>query len=700
MSSPFVAAAAQAAFEQQQQEDDEHRISRTHPTEGDVAEGSTSRNLLAFTPLIQSASSRPFGDEPDDSGLEMRRVNSHTFASSGGRGAGMAANREGTSTGPPSRSLTVQSSRSQGVGVGVEVDQQRQLASRGAPRCGEELYEPGLDQALFYRSASIAALSLIGLLLNMAFIAAAVEYQVESILENGVASSSGGDLHYRGATISTSRGIEGGQILVTILSFACMVLIAESNVYEFRQQQRAELRLLVGANNPLPPLPSLFNQRILWLLIRRSALEVLIHFPHAFPYALLNDYSRYLSVAMLARLYTLLRPLGFRHPSFSRRFEIFGSKANIERFPIVVVDWRTMIKMWFLEHTGIIFIACTLGAIFLCAFGVYIAEAEVQPDSYGGYNNCLWFIFVTAATIGYGDMYPVTSLGRICAILAGMLGVILANMIAGILAVQFSKTASQNEIANFMEKSKRTAKTRKAALLAISEFWTLTYWKRKHRPGVYSLRSACQTSPIHLSKYHNMKNSIEEMKKQKKLLDQVSCEDGQQAAEMGKLLVTAADLSERVMSLQHKTDRIERLAEENQRRALSRMTEMDATQQQRVQEVETRLLETEKELQKRVDETHALCMEIMRAVRQGNESLSRHSSSLAMQASASSVRHGSPEAPPRRMSVVQSSVDAAEGSVLGASASSAQFGQQIAMMNVILRKLSKGQEDIMERLRK
>lgn len=44
------------------------------------------------------------------------------------------------------------------------------------------------------------------------------------------------------------------------------------------------------------------------------------------------------------------------------------------------------------------------------------------------YGNCCWLMLVTMTTVGYGDMYPITTLGRMCAIVACLTGIILVSM--------------------------------------------------------------------------------------------------------------------------------------------------------------------------------------------------------------------------------------------------------------------------------
>ena len=47
-------------------------------------------------------------------------------------------------------------------------------------------------------------------------------------------------------------------------------------------------------------------------------------------------------------------------------------------------------------------------------------------------GSSIYFAFITAFTIGYGDIVPVTTLGRIVAVLIGLLGTIFVGLVVAI----------------------------------------------------------------------------------------------------------------------------------------------------------------------------------------------------------------------------------------------------------------------------
>ena len=56
-----------------------------------------------------------------------------------------------------------------------------------------------------------------------------------------------------------------------------------------------------------------------------------------------------------------------------------------------------------------------LGATLLAASIMHVVEGHAQPDKFGTIPEAMWWAIVTLGTIGYGDVVPVTVLGRIVA---------------------------------------------------------------------------------------------------------------------------------------------------------------------------------------------------------------------------------------------------------------------------------------------
>ncbi|WP_285817804.1 potassium channel family protein [Echinimonas agarilytica] len=75
--------------------------------------------------------------------------------------------------------------------------------------------------------------------------------------------------------------------------------------------------------------------------------------------------------------------------------------------------------------------------IFIAAFTVYYAESPLQNAPISEPEEALWWALVTVSTVGYGDFYPVTDLGRILGALLIITGVGLYAATSGYCAQQF-----------------------------------------------------------------------------------------------------------------------------------------------------------------------------------------------------------------------------------------------------------------------
>jgi voltage-gated potassium channel len=77
-------------------------------------------------------------------------------------------------------------------------------------------------------------------------------------------------------------------------------------------------------------------------------------------------------------------------------------------------------------------------ALIFSATGMYLMEAEEQPEVFGSIPRALWWSVATLTTVGYGDVYPHTAVGKVFAGLTAVTGIGLIAMPTGILAAAFS----------------------------------------------------------------------------------------------------------------------------------------------------------------------------------------------------------------------------------------------------------------------
>ena len=87
----------------------------------------------------------------------------------------------------------------------------------------------------------------------------------------------------------------------------------------------------------------------------------------------------------------------------------------------------------------ILFIWVTLILLYLTAVGIYFFENEAQPDVFASVFHSLWWAISTLTTVGYGDVYPITTGGRIFTGGILIIGLGIVAVPAGLFASALSK---------------------------------------------------------------------------------------------------------------------------------------------------------------------------------------------------------------------------------------------------------------------
>lgn len=75
--------------------------------------------------------------------------------------------------------------------------------------------------------------------------------------------------------------------------------------------------------------------------------------------------------------------------------------------------------------------------LIIISFFMYYAEHEAQPDKFGSIPEAMWWGMATLTTIGYGDVVPITPLGKFLGGLFALAGVAILALPTGILSSGF-----------------------------------------------------------------------------------------------------------------------------------------------------------------------------------------------------------------------------------------------------------------------
>jgi voltage-gated potassium channel len=188
-------------------------------------------------------------------------------------------------------------------------------------------------------------------------------------------------------------------------------------------------------------------------------------------FKILERISVYLfTIEYLLRLWSCTYETKYKHPIFGRLKWVvsFGALIDLLAFapfylPFAKVDLRVVriLRLFrflrifklgrYMNATRMIsnvfkskkeeLILCliiTFSLIIVASSLMYFTENQAQPDKFSSIPTTMWWCVTTLTTVGYGDVFPITVLGRLLTAFIAILGLGMFALPAGILASGFS----------------------------------------------------------------------------------------------------------------------------------------------------------------------------------------------------------------------------------------------------------------------
>jgi voltage-gated potassium channel len=171
------------------------------------------------------------------------------------------------------------------------------------------------------------------------------------------------------------------------------------------------LRLWVCTLNPAYSHP--IKGRLRFMVTPFAIIDLLAILPFYIPFIIHVD-LRFLRILRLFRILRILK-LG----RYSDAVTTFGSIISRKKEELLVA-------------LSLLFIA-----LVLVSSVMFYAEHEAQPERYSSIPAAMWWALVTLATVGYGDVYPVTFLGKMMSGVAILIGVCIFALPTAIFAAGF-----------------------------------------------------------------------------------------------------------------------------------------------------------------------------------------------------------------------------------------------------------------------
>ncbi len=151
------------------------------------------------------------------------------------------------------------------------------------------------------------------------------------------------------------------------------------------------------------------------------------------PMAIIDLLSILPSVTMLSngfrllKLFRLLRTLkvlrAFKFLRYSKSFEIISNVFKKQRKVLTAV--ATM----------------AIAYVLVSALVIY----NVEPESFNNFFDAIYWATVSLTTVGYGDIYPVTTIGRIVTMVSSVFGIAIIALPSGVIAGGYLDEINKNE---------------------------------------------------------------------------------------------------------------------------------------------------------------------------------------------------------------------------------------------------------------
>lgn len=173
-----------------------------------------------------------------------------------------------------------------------------------------------------------------------------------------------------------------------------------------------EYILRVWSSQSQPKYETPFWGRIKFMLTPMAIVDLLAILPFFLTFIAFD--LRFIRTIRLFRLFRV-----FKFARYSDTLKLFGNVIRGKKEELVVT-------------ATIMFVLVILTSSF-----IYLAENEAQPDKFSDIPSSMWWAIVTLTTVGYGDVFPITPLGKVFAAVIAILGVGMVALPTGILGASF-----------------------------------------------------------------------------------------------------------------------------------------------------------------------------------------------------------------------------------------------------------------------
>jgi voltage-gated potassium channel Kch len=310
---------------------------------------------------------------------------------------------------------------------------------------------------------------------------------------------------------NTSYDIYGALVFFQIVFSVCTVLSSLAIARAYYLQHVMECHI----GNSTPSISSFFgdltaiNPQFLRCVV--EALLVLVHIPPGVfqTFSMIDMFDttitysvRVINIVVFFRFAFLAYAINSRSP-FQRSTGHIATVLYGRPSPL------TPLKKIISDDPVTVLFAAFIATLSIFAYFVTIFERPgVNRSSYPGsileykhiYNQAWWYVWTTMTTIGYGDWFPLTPLGRVSAVLSSLCGLVLtAILISAIMNVFAPDSAEQTLLRGLNKMNRRKERKEHAAKFLLSFY---KFQKGKISRAAYN---------VFYSKWHQFRKNNEDL---------------------------------------------------------------------------------------------------------------------------------------------------------------------------------------------
>ena len=156
--------------------------------------------------------------------------------------------------------------------------------------------------------------------------------------------------------------------------------------------------------------------------------------------AFITSWDGIIELLTILPFFFLSGMVAFRMLRVVRIFHLFRLNAQTDSFNVitsVIYEKRNQIA------SSIFIIFLLMLASSLC---MYSAEHAAQPEAFQNALSGIWWSMSAILTVGYGDIYPITTAGKLLGIIISFLGVCVVAIPTGIISAGFVEQARKADI--------------------------------------------------------------------------------------------------------------------------------------------------------------------------------------------------------------------------------------------------------------